>query len=276
MPHAIKDALKIVLAQLNPVVGDLPGNAGKLRKARAEAAKLGADLVVYPELFITGYPPEDLVRKPAFAAAARVAIETLAAETGDGGPGVMVGTIWAEDGKLYNSVALLDGGRIEAVRHKVDLPNYGVFDEKRVFDQGPMPGPVSFRGVRIGVPICEDIWKEEVCECLQETGSEMLISPNGSPFDWPKPDQRMNVAVARVKESGLPLLYVNQVGGQDELVFDGASFAIDAGCELRLQAPDWREAVLPTVWRRGASDRWTIEPGSMVRPTEGLSATYQA
>jgi len=130
-------------------------------------------------------------RKPAFAAAARAAIETLAAETGDGGPGVMVGTIWAEDGKLYNSIAMLDGGRIEAVRHKVDLPNYGVFDEKRVFDQGPMPGPVSFRGVRIGVPICEDIWKEEVCECLQETGSEMLISPNGSPFDWPKPDQRI-------------------------------------------------------------------------------------
>ena len=148
----------------------------------------------------------------------------------------MVGTIWAEDGKLYNSVALLDGGRIEAVRHKVDLPNYGVFDEKRVFDQGPMPGPVNFRGVRIGVPICEDIWKDEVCECLQETGSEMLISPNGSPFDWPKPDQRMNVAVARVTETGLPLLYVNQVGGQDELVFDGASFVLNADCQPRRAA----------------------------------------
>ena len=156
---------------------------------------------------------------------------------------MIVGTIWAEDGKLYNSVALLDGGRIEAVRHKVDLPNYGVFDEKRVFDQGPMPGPVSFRGVRIGVPICEDIWKEEVCECLQETGSEMLISPNGSPFDWPKPDQRMNVAVARVTETGLPLLYVNQVGGQDELVFDGASFVLNADAGLAVQLPAWEEAV---------------------------------
>src|SRR5262245_14431994 len=125
MPHASKNALKIALAQLNPVVGDLAGNAAKLRKARAEAATQGADLVLYSELFITGYPPEDLVRKPAFAAAARGVVEALAAETGDSGPGVIVGTIWAEEGKLYNSIVLLDGGRIEAVRHKVDLPNYG-------------------------------------------------------------------------------------------------------------------------------------------------------
>ena len=122
------------------------------------------------------------------------------------------------------------------MRHKVDLPNYGVFDEKRVFDVGPMPGPVGFRGVRIGVPICEDIWKEEVCECLQETGSELLISPNGSPFDWPKPDLRMNVAVARVTETGLPLIYLNQVGGQDELVFDGASFVLNADAGARRAA----------------------------------------
>src|SRR5438132_501922 len=161
MSHAITSQLKIALAQLNPVVGDLGGNAGKLRRARTSAAALGADLVVFPELFITGYPPEDLVRKPAFAVAARTLVEVLAAETGDGGPGVIVGTVWAEDGKLYNSIALLDGGRVQAVRHKVDLPNYGVFDEKRVFDVGPMPGPIGFRGVRIGVPICEDIWKDE-------------------------------------------------------------------------------------------------------------------
>src|SRR2546423_4728707 len=275
MPHTISNSLKIVLAQLNPVVGDLPGNAGKLRKARAEAAALGADLVVYPELFITGYPPEDLVRKPAFAAAARVAIETLAAETGDGGPGVMVGTIWAEDGKLYNSVALLDGGRIEAVRHKVDLPNYGVFDEKRVFDQGPMPGPVSFRGVRIGVPICEGIWEEEVCECLQETGSEMLVSPNGSPFDWPKPDQRMNVAVARVKETSLPLLYVNQVGGQDELVFDGASFVLNADAGLAAQLPAWEEAVRVVEMRRTGAG-WRGDPAERAVHEEPASARYHA
>src|ERR1700741_4121653 len=169
MPKAITDSLKVALAQLNPGGADLAGNAARLRKARAQAAASGADLVVFTELFITGYPPEDLVRKPAFAEAARAAVEALAAETGDGGPGVIVGTIWPEDGKLYNSIALLDDGRVQAVRHKVDLPNYGVFDEKRVFDPGPMPGPVNFRGVRLGVPICEDIWKDEVTECLQET-----------------------------------------------------------------------------------------------------------
>jgi NAD+ synthase len=252
MTHAIANSLQIALAQLNPVVGDLGGNAAKAREARAEAAAKGADLVVFSELFITGYPPEDLVRKPAFAAAARAGVEALAAETADGGPGVLIGTIWLEDGKLYNAVALLDAGRVQATRFKVDLPNYGVFDEKRVFDVGPMPGPVGFRGVRIGVPICEDIWKDEVCECLQETGSELLISPNGSPFDWPKPDLRMNVAVARVTETGLPLVYLNQVGGQDELVFDGASFVLNADRSLALQMPAWEEAVTVVRMRRAA------------------------
>ncbi|HJU30096.1 MAG TPA: NAD+ synthase [Hyphomicrobiaceae bacterium] len=275
MPDATADTLRIALAQLNPVVGDLAGNSAKLRRARAEAAAQNADLVVFSELFITGYPPEDLVRKPAFAAAARSAVENLAAETGDGGPGVIAGTVWAEDGKLYNSIALLEAGRIQAVRHKVELPNYGVFDEKRVFDAGPMPGPVSFRGVRIGVPICEDIWQEEVCECLQETGSQFLISPNGSPFDWPKPDQRMNVAVARVTETGLPLLYVNQVGGQDELVFDGASFVLNADASLAVQMPAWEEAITVVEMRRTETG-WRCERGQRARLEEHDSAAYHA
>ena len=275
MTQPISSAIRIALAQLNPLVGDLGGNAEKLVAARTEAAAQGADLVLFTELFMTGYPPEDLVRKPAFAAAARARVEALAAATADGGPGVIVGTIWPEEGRLYNSIALLDGGRVAALRHKVDLPNYGVFDEKRVFDVGPMPGPVNFRGVRLGVPICEDIWKDEVCECLQETGSEILLVPNGSPFDWPKPDLRMNVAVARVTETGLPLVYLNQVGGQDELVFDGASFVLNADRQLAVQLPAWEEALAVVEFRRTPMG-WQGEIATREPLEAGESAAYHA
>jgi len=264
--------LKIALAQANPTVGDLDANIAKLREMRLRAAD--ADLVVFPELFVTGYPPEDLVLKSAFQAAARQRVETLAAELGDG-PAVLTGTVWPEDGKVYNAVALLQGGKVAAVRFKVDLPNYGVFDEKRVFAQGPMPGPIGFRGVRLGVPICEDIWGPDVAECLVECGAEILISPNGSPFDWTKPDARMNRAVARVTETGLPLAYLNQVGGQDELVFDGASFVLNTGCSLAVQLPAWEEAVAITEWRKTPSG-WACEPGPIARIEEGDAAAYQA
>jgi NAD+ synthase len=272
---ASTDRLTIAAAQLNPTVGDIAGNIAKLRLARAEAARRGADLLVASELFVAGYPPEDLVLKPAFVAACQAAVRELAAETAQG-PAIILGTPWQQDGKRYNAAVLLEGGKIAALRFKHDLPNYGVFDEKRVFRAGPAPGPIAFRGVRLGLMICEDMWTPDVTEALQETGAELLIVINGSPFESDKRDERLSLAVARVKESGLPLLYVNQVGGQDELVFDGASFAIDATCQLRFQAPDWREAVLPTVWRRADGERWTIEPGAMERPTEGLAATYEA
>lgn len=266
--------LKIALAQLNPVVGDITGNLEKARQAHAEAARLGADLVVFPELFTTGYPPEDLVLKPAFGVAARAGLETLARDLPDG-PALLVGTVWPEDGHVYNAVALLDGGRIEAVRFKVDLPNYGVFDEKRVFHAGPLPGPMSIRGVRIGVPICEDIWKEEVVECLQECGAEIIITPNGSPFDRTKPDLRMNIAVARITESGLPLVYVNQVGGQDELIFDGASFVLNADSTLAVQLPAWEEAIVPTEWVE-ENGRWHCKPGLKAVVEEDAAAAYHA
>jgi NAD+ synthase len=264
--------LKIALAQANPIVGDLDANIAKLRAMRAEA--FGADLVVFPELFVTGYPPEDLVLKPAFQTAARERVEAFAAEIKDG-PAVLAGTVWPEGGKVYNAVALLDAGKVTTVRFKVDLPNYGVFDEKRVFAPGPMPGPMSFRGVRLGVPICEDIWGPDVTECLAECGAEILICPNGSPFDWTKPDVRINRAVARVTETGLPLTYLNQVGGQDELVFDGASFVLNAGCSLAAQLPAWEEAVAITEWRK-APTGWRCEPAPLATIEEGDAAAYQA
>src|ERR1700759_763157 len=213
---------KITLAQLNPIVGDVEGNAAKARVARAQSAADGADLIGFPGLSLCGSPPEDLVPKPAFQAACRAAIETLARETADGGPAMLIGSPWVEEGKLYNACALLDGGRIAALRFKANLPNYGVFDEKRLFARGPAAGPVTIRGIRVGVPICEDIWVEEsvdyenVVECQAETGAEILIVPNGSPYARDKNDVRLSVAVARVTESGLPLIYLNEVGGQDE------------------------------------------------------------
>jgi len=271
---AVPSSFKIALAQVNPIVGDIDGNIAKLRALRDEAATHGADLVVFPELFVTGYPPEDLVLKPAFAAAARERVEALAAEMGPG-PAVLAGTVWREHGRVYNAVVLIDNGRVEAVRYKVDLPNYGVFDEKRVFAAGPLPGPVNCRGVRLGVPICEDIWGSEVVECLAETGAEILVAPNGSPFDWTKPDVRLNIAVARVTESGLPLIYVNQVGGQDELVFDGASFVINADRSLALQLPAWEERLAISEWHRSESG-WTCTAGERAVIDQGDAAAYQA
>ncbi|MBX2805736.1 MAG: NAD+ synthase [Hyphomicrobiales bacterium] len=269
--------LRIALAQLNPTVGDIDGNAAMARKARAEAAALNADLVVYPELFITGYPPEDLVLKPAFVQASKQVVEALAEETGDGGPALLIGTPWpGEDGGLpYNSVALLDGGVISDIRHKADLPNYGVFDEKRVFRSGPMPGPVNFRDVRLGVPICEDMWTEDVCECLAETGAELLLVPNGSPFTREKHEIRMGHAVSRVTETSLPLIYVNQVGGQDELAFDGASFILNQGGALAVQMPAWNEALTISEWTRG-DDGWRCATGERALLEEGHDAVYLA
>ncbi|MCS0493915.1 NAD+ synthase [Ancylobacter sp. MQZ15Z-1] len=275
MSEAPADQLLIAFAQLNPTVGDIAGNVEKARAARALAAEQGADLVLFTELFISGYPPEDLVLKPSFQAACRQAVERLAAETADGGPAMLVGTPWVDGGKLYNAVALLEGGAISTLRYKVDLPNYGVFDEKRVFATGPMPGPIPFRGVRIGVPICEDIWSEDVIECLAETGSEMLLIPNGSPYRRTVYDERMNVAVARVVESGLPLAYVNQVGGQDELVFDGASFVLNADRSLAVQFPNFQERVRLTRWERWA-DGWRCEEGARAPLVLDDEADYAA
>jgi NAD+ synthase len=268
------DSLAISIAQLDPVVGDIAGNLAKLKRALIEAFGQGADLVVASELYVSGYPPEDLVLKPAFVSACMGAVQEFAQLTANG-PAVLLGSPWAQDGKLYNAVLLLADGKVASLRFKHELPNYGVFDEKRVFAAGPSPGPVAFKGVRLGVMICEDMWFPACAETLAESGAELLIVVNGSPYEHDKLGERVALAVTRIKETGLPLLYVNQVCGQDELVFDGASFALDADCVLRVQAPSWREALLPTRWKRGKKG-WTIEPGMLEKPPEGPENIYHA
>src|SRR5258706_8748169 len=272
------DRWAIAIGQLNPIVGDIAGNADKARRARAQAA--GADIIALPELFMSGYPPEDLVLKPAFQAACRAQVEELARETARGGPVLLIGTPWLDGGKLYNAYCLLDRGVIAAVRLKVNLPNYGVFDERRLFTSGPPPGPVNFRGVRSGLPICEDIWTEwgdyeDVVETLAESGAELMIVPNGSPYARDKDDDRLNIAVARVTESGVPLIYANQIGGQDELVFDGASFGLHADRSLAFQLPAFREMVKTLHWERSGNS-WRCLDGSVAPIPEGDRADYAA
>jgi len=269
------DTLKIMLAQLNPTVGALDANLERARDAHDLAVRAGADLLVFPELFVSGYPPEDLVLKPAFVRACRRRVEDLASLTADGAPGMLVTAPWPDDGKVYNAAILLDSGKVSAVRYKHDLPNYGVFDEKRVFEAGPAPGPVNFRGVRIGVPICEDIWTPDVCETLEETGAEILIVPNGSPFERDKQDVRLNLVVARVTETGLPMIYLNQVGGQDELVFDGASFVLNADRSLACQMAEFEEGLLLTEWNR-TGDGWHCAPAETARQLVGYEEIWHA
>ena len=275
MVARITNAFKLALAQLNPVVGDIDGNLRMARAARAHAAAAGADIIVFTELYLTGYPIEDLVLKPALQAAAKSAATSFATDTKDGGPAVLVGLPWAEETLVYNAVALLDDGRVQAVRYKNNLPNYGVFDEKRVFATGPLPEPIEVRGVKMGVPVCEDIWSEAVCGALKDKGAELLIVPNGSPYWMEKQPLRYDVAQARVAETGLPLAYVNQVGGQDELVFDGASFVLNDDGALALQMPAWQVAVGISEWRR-EEGRWRCLPGEKAEVESGEAANYLA
>jgi len=270
--------LTIALAQLNPTVGNVTGNLDLIRAARQDAVGK-ADIVVTGELAVSGYPPEDLVLKPAFMDMVEVEVTKLAAETADGGPALLIGAPWREDGELYNAVLLLEKGEVLTRRFKHLLPTYGVFDEDRVFSRGPIPGPIPFKGVRLGVMICEDMWREDVAEGLQESGAEILVVINGSPFEVDKPNQRMNLAVARVGETELPLAYVNLVGGQDELVFDGRSFVLNRDRSLRAQAPAWETEMLFTKWSNDG-DGWACAGGSIApdpAPDETvLHAIYRA
>ena len=266
------DSLCIALAQTDPTVGDIDGNADLIRAVRAAT---DAHLAVFSELVLSGYPPEDLLLRPAFIDRVEAAVAALAAETADGGPALLIGAPWRDGGALRNAALLLDGGDVKAARFKHKLPDYGVFDESRVFRAAPPSGPVSFRGRRLGLLLCEDMWSPDVAETLSESGAELLVVLNGSPWERGKEDTRTALAAARVAETGLPLLYVNQVGGQDELVFDGASFVVGSDYKLRLMAPSWRPAIVESRWTatEGGLD---CASGDIAARPEGPAQTYAA
>jgi len=247
------DRLNIALAQMNQRVGDLEANASAMLEMRRKAA--GADLILYPELQLIGYPPEDLVLKPEFVRRTMEATERLVDSTAEPGPAMLIGTVIAEEGATYNAVVLANEGRVLGRTLKHELPNYGTFDEKRIFTPGPLPLPLEYKGVKFGVPICEDIWWDAACANLAREGAEFLLVPNGSPYELDKDEIRQKMVRSRALTTGLAMVYLNRVGGQDELVFDGSSFVVHPDGELVAQMPDWDESLLMTEWRREA-DGW--------------------
>lgn len=270
----MSENLKIVLAQINPVVGDLSGNRRRIFVSWEEGRKLGADLVVFPELVVSGYPPEDLVLRPEFIERTMDVVEELIHATKNG-PGILLTTPWLEEGHLYNGAVLADGGSVRGIAYKAELPNYGVFDEKRVFRTPKTIAPIEFRGVLVGVPICEDIWFPSVVAKLRDQGAELLIVPNGSPYELEKFDRRLSFARQRVTESSLPLVYLNQVGGQDELVFDGGSFVLNADGSRAVQLPHWQESLLATDWVR-KSGSWICREVPLPKNISDEENVYQA
>jgi len=271
----ISDRLVVAAIQANPTVGDVAGNEALARSLIAEATRKGADLAVFSELFLIGYPPEDLALKPAVVRACQEALARLAAETAKG-CAALITLLWpGPGGRPHNAVALLAGGEVRGLSFKMDLPNYGVFDEKRIFAPGEAPALFELGGVKLGVPICEDIWGPGPCRLLKASGAEILIVPNGSPFRRTADEERTAVAKARVAETGLPMIYVNQVGGQDELVFDGGSFALQADGELCMSLPTFETALALSTWRREASV-WRCVEAPMTSWPSGPEESYRA
>ncbi|MFY7762274.1 NAD+ synthase [Aquidulcibacter sp.] len=267
--------LHILSAQLNPIVGDIWGNLAKAKTCLGHALSVGADVLVFTELFLIGYPPEDLVLKPAAVKDCREATEELAALTAGTKLTVIMGTPWRNEDGLYNAVAILSDGRVADLRFKHELPNYAVFDEKRVFNAGPLPTPVKIAGVLVGIPICEDIWFDRVTQSLKQQGAELLIVPNGSPYRRPVKQERLASARARVSETALPLIYVNQIGGQDELCFDGGSFALDASGACVQSLPNFSESQSSALWEKGG-DSWVCKQAEQLDQVEGEAADYAA
>ena len=265
---------QITLAQLNPTVGDLEGNYKVAFEAWEQAQKMGSDLIAFTELFITGYNTQDLIKKPSFFKAAQDQILKLA-KTCKNGPAIAIGGPAYLKGKLYNAYYILADGNVANVIMKHHLPNQNVFDEKRIFDEGEISGPYQIGPIRIGSPICEDAWHSDVSETLSETGAQLLLVPNGSPYHNGKNDVRLNKMVARVVETNLPLIYLNMVGAQDDQVFDGGTFALNRGGSLAIKLPLFEEALEHIVLEE-TDIGWKIIKGELAKVPCDKELDYHA
>jgi NAD+ synthase len=271
----MRNRLVVASIQANPTVGAVAKNEAMARRLMTQATAQGADIALFSELFLIGYPPEDLALKPAAVAACREALHRLAKDTA-GGCAVLMTLPWAgPEGRPHNAVAFLAGGEVRGVSFKIDLPNYGVFDEKRIFVPGEDPTLFDYEGIKFGAPICEDIWGPGPCAVLKRKGAELLLVPNGSPFRRTSVDERLAVARARTAETGLPIVYVNQIGGQDELVFDGGSFALQADGEVCMSLPKFEETIALSVWERSAGG-WRCAQAPAVAWPMGPEEIYRA
>jgi len=271
----VTDRLRIALAQLNPKVGDLKGNLALGRQALADAVEARADILMFPELFLTGYFPEDLFFKRQFVDDAIAAARELIAATANTSVSLILPTVWRDEEGLRNAIVLGENGRVTARRFKRELPNDDVFYERRYFVPGDLAEPVTIKGVSIGIPICEDIWHAEVCEHLVDNGARLLLCPNGSPYWRNKQDTRKELVLARVNEDNVPMLYLNQVGGQDELVYDGASFAIEPGDRLVLQGKSFETDFIVSDWAH-TDNGWRCEQGEVVPLVSSDEAPWRA
>jgi NAD+ synthase len=264
---------RLTLAQLDPTVGDLAGNARKAADSWAAARAAGAGMIAFPEMFLTGYQVQDLVRKPAFTADAMRAVERLAADCADG-PAIGIGAPFADGARLYNAYWILEGGRVTARVLKHHLPNDDVFDEVRVYDTGPITGPYRVGPLRIGTPICEDAWFDDVAEALAESGAQILLVPNGSPYARGKHDVRQSLMVARTVETGLPLVYLNLTGGQDDQVFDGGSFVLNPHGRLAVQMPFLEEALFHVDFEE-TGEGWRAVDGAKAPVPDAWESDYR-
>jgi NAD+ synthase len=253
------NSFRLTMAQLNPTVGDIAGNAAKARDAWAQGKAAGSHYVALSEMFLTGYSSQDMVRKPAFTLAAMAEVKRLAADCADG-PALGIGGPFLEDGRVYNAFNVLKDGRVQTRIRKHHLPNYNVFDEVRQFSPGPISGPYRLGELRIGTPICEDAWYPDVCEALAESGAQVLVVPNGSPYYRGKFARRMSIMVSRVVETGLPMAYINQVGGQDDQMYDGGSFVLNRRGRLAVQMPLFEEAIAHVDFDE-TDDGWVAREG---------------